>query len=89
MEKEDGPEVRGTEGTGGVVELKKRKRGSVMRGNEEKKVSMSEAHLFSFHLSRRKGVLREDQPASFVTLNVLQPVLLCRRRHLHPSLRGS
>lgn len=23
---------------------------------------MSEAHLFSFHLSRRKGVLREDQP---------------------------
>lgn len=73
-------------GSGRVEEAKER----VGHARERrKKVSMSEAHLFSFHLSRRKGVLREDQPASFVTLNVLQPALLCRRRHLHPSLRGS
>lgn len=61
------------DGKGGLAELKKRKRGSAVRGNEGKK-GIYEAHLFSFHLSCRRGVLREDQPASFVTLNVLQPV---------------
>ena len=55
-------------------------RGLSVRGNEEKSsryLGARYTYFHSRHLSRKR-VLREDQPASFVTLNVLQPVLLCR-----------
>ena len=62
-------------------------RGLSVRGNEEKSSRYLGARYTYFHSSHlsRKRVLREDQPASFVTLNVLQPVLLCRATLHHRS----